>query len=166
MTLLNVLIIILVVLVVALGVLYYFGRKAQKKQAEQMEQMEAVKQTVSMLIIDKKMLRLKDSGLPQMVIDQTPKLMRRSKLPIVKAKVGPRIMTLVADAKVYDVIPVKKEVKATVSGIYMTDVRGVRGPLEQPVKKKGFFAKIRSKAQNTLDKEAEANKSAKSKKKK
>ena len=160
MTLLNVLIIILVVLVVALGVLYYFGRKAQKKQAEQMEQM------VSMLIIDKKMLRLKDSGLPQMVIDQTPKLMRRSKLPIVKAKVGPRIMTLVADAKVYDVIPVKKEVKATVSGIYITDVRGVRGPLEQPVKKKGFFAKIRSKAQNTLDKEAEANKSAKSKKKK
>ena len=166
MTLLNVLIIILVVLVVALGVLYYFGRKAQKKQAEQMEQMEAVKQTVSMLIIDKKMLRLKDSGLPQMVIDQTPKLMRRSKLPIVKAKVGPKIMTLVADAKVYDVIPVKKEVKATVSGIYITDVRGVRGPLEQPVKKKGFFAKIRSKAQNTLDKEAEANKSAKSKKKK
>ena len=166
MTLLNVLIIILVVLVVALGVLYYFGRKAQKKQAEQMEQMEAVKQTVSMLIIDKKMLRLKDSGLPQMVIDQTPKLMRRSKLPIVKAKVGPRIMTLVADAKVYDVIPVKKEVKATVSGIYITDVRGVRGPLEQPVKKKGFFAKIRSKTQNTLDKEAEANKSAKSKKKK
>ena len=166
MTLLNVLIIILVVLVVALGVLYYFGRKAQKRQAEQMEQMEAVKQTVSMLVIDKKMLRLKESGLPQMVIDQTPKLMRRSKLPIVKAKVGPRIMTLVADAKVYDVIPVKKEVKATVSGIYITDVRGVRGPLEQPVKKKGFFAKIRSKAQDTLDKEAEANKSAKSKKKK
>ena len=166
MTFLNVLIIILVILVIVLGVLYYFGRKAQKKQTEQMEQMEAAKQTVSMLVIDKKMLRLKDSGLPQMVIDQTPKLMRRSKLPIVKAKVGPRIMTLVADAKVFDVIPVKKEVKATVSGIYITDVRGVRGPLEQPVKKKGFFAKIRSKAQNTLDKEAEANKSAKSKKKK
>lgn len=145
MTLLNVLIIILVVLVVALGVLYYFGRKAQKKQAEQMEQMEAVKQTVSMLIIDKKMLRLKDSGLPQMVIDQTPKLMRRSKLPIVKAKVGPRIMTLVADAKVYDVIPVKKEVKATVSGIYITAVKGVRGSLETPPKKKGFWARLRNK---------------------
>ena len=166
MTFLNVLIIILVILVIVLGVLYYFGRKAQKKQTEQMEQMEAAKQTVSMLIIDKKMLRLKDSGLPQMVIDQTPKLMRRSKLPIVKAKVGPRIMTLVADAKVFDVIPVKKEVKATVSGIYITDVRGVRGPLEQPVKKKGFFAKLRNKAQDTLDKDAAANASAKSKKKK
>ncbi len=34
-----------------------------------------------------------------MVIDQTPKLMRRTKLPIVKAKVGPKITTLVADEK-------------------------------------------------------------------
>ena len=142
MTLLNVLIIILVVLVVALGVLYYFGRKAQKKQAEQMEQMEAVKQTVSMLIIDKKMLRLKDSGLPQMVIDQTPKLMRRSKLPIVKAKVGPQIVTLIADNQIYDQIPVKKEVKASLSGLFISDVRGVRGPLEKPEKKRGFFAKL------------------------
>ena len=147
MTFLNVLIIILVILVIVLGVLYYFGRKAQKKQTEQMEQMEAVKQTVSMLIIDKKMLRLKDSGLPQMVIDQTPKLMRRSKLPIVKAKVGPRIMTLVADAKVFDVIPVKKEVKATVSGLYITAVKGMRGPIEAPAKeKKGFMAKLKEKA--------------------
>lgn len=144
MTVLNVLIIILLVLVVLLGVLYYFGRKVQKKQAEQQEQMEAAKQNISMLVIDKKMMRLKDSGLPQFVIDQTPKLMRRSKMPIVKAKVGPRIMTLVADAKVYDLIPVKKEVKATVSGIYITDVRGVRGPLEQPVKKKkGLLARFR-----------------------
>ena len=144
MSVLNVLIIILVALAIILGVLYYFGRKAQKKQAVQQEQMDAMKQTVSMLVIDKKMLKLKDSGLPQMVIDQTPKLMRRAKMPIVKAKVGPKIMTLVADAKIYDLIPVKKEVKATVSGIYITDVKGVRGPLETPVaKKKGFFARFR-----------------------
>ena len=64
-----------------------------------------------------------------MVIDQTPKLMRRTKLPIVKAKIGPRIMTMVADEKIFDLIPLKKEVKATISGIYITDVRGVRGPL-------------------------------------
>ncbi len=144
MSLANVLIIILLVLVVALVALYFFGRKAQKKQMEQQEQMEAMKQTVSMLVIDKKMMKIKDSGLPQMVIDQTPKLMRRSKLPIVKAKVGPKIMTLVADAKIFDLIPVKKEVKATVSGIYITGVKGVRGPLEQPApKKKGFFARFK-----------------------
>ena len=114
---LIVLLVILVILVIALVVLYFVGKRLQKKQAAQQEQMEAAKQTMSMLIIDKKMLPIKQSGLPQMVIDQTPKLMRRSKLPIVKAKVGPRIMTLVADAKVYVLIPVKKEVKAIVSGI-------------------------------------------------
>ena len=89
---------------------------------------------------------LKDSGLPQMVIDQTPKMMRRAKLPIVKAKVGPRIMTLICDAAIFDQIPVKKEVKATVSGIYITGVRGIRGSLEQPAKKNGFWQKMLRKA--------------------
>lgn len=138
---LKVLLIILVILVIALIVLYFVGRRLQKKQAAQQEQMEAAKQTVSMLIIDKKMMPIKQSGLPQMVIDQTPKLMRRSKLPIVKAKVGPKIMTLVADAKVFDIIPLKKEVKAVVSGIYIMDVKGIRGPLEAPAPKLKFWAR-------------------------
>ena len=138
---LTVLLIILVILVIALVVLYFVGRKMQKKQEAQQEQMEAMKQTMSMLIIDKKIMPIKQSGLPQVVIDQTPKLMRRSKLPIVKAKVGPRIMTLVADNKIYDLIPVKKEVKAVVSGIYIMDVKGIRGPLEAPAPKKKFWAR-------------------------
>ena len=60
-------IIMLIVLVVLIGVcvaLYFFGKKAQKKQAEQQQQMDAVAQTVSMLIIDKKKMKLKDAGLP------------------------------------------------------------------------------------------------------
>ena len=138
---LKVLLIILVILVIALVVLYFVGRKMQKKQEAQQEQMEAMKQTMSMLIIDKKIMPIKQSGLPQVVIDQTPKLMRRSKLPIVKAKVGPRIMTLVADNKIYDLIPVKKEVKAVVSGIYIMDVKGILGPLEAPAPKKKFWAR-------------------------
>ena len=140
-TFLKVLLVLLVILVIALIVLYFVGKRLQKKQAAQQEQMEAAKQTVSMLIIDKKMLPIKQSGLPQMVIDQTPKLMRRSKLPIVKAKVGPKIMTLVADSKAYELIPVKKEVKAVVSGIYIMDVKGIRGPLEAPPKKLKFWAR-------------------------
>ena len=136
--------IVLAVIAVILGLLYYFGKKAQTKQAAQQEQMEAMKQTVSMLIIDKKKLRMKDSGLPQMVIDQTPKRMRRSKLPIVKAKVGPKINILIADEKVFDLIPVKKEIKAEVSGLYIVGVKGIRGSLEAPQKKKkGFLARFR-----------------------
>ena len=96
----HALLIILIVIIVALIVLYFFGKKAKKKQEAQQEQIEASKQQISMLVIDKKRLPLKQSGLPQMVIDQTPKLMRRTKLPIVKAKIGPRITNLVADEKI------------------------------------------------------------------
>lgn len=137
--------IILIVLVVALVVLYFVGRRLQKKQDAQAEQMEAMKQTVSMLVIDKKVLPLKQAGLPQVVIDQTPKLMRRSKVPVVKAKVGPRIMTFIADNKAFELIPVKKEIKAVISGIYIMDVRGIRGQLETPQKKKGFFGRLKDK---------------------
>ena len=134
---------VLAVAIIALVVLYFMGKKAQKKQEDQQEQMEAAKQTISMLVIDKKMLPLKDSGLPQMVIDQAPKLMRRSKMPIIKAKVGPKIMVLVADSKVYDSIPLKKEIKAEVSGIYIMGIKGVRGGIQAPEKKKGFLARFR-----------------------
>lgn len=144
-TLSIVLLVILVVLIVACIALYFFGKKAQKKQAEQQEQLDAVKQTVTMLIIDKGRIRLRDAGFPPMVIENTPKYLRRSKVPVVKAKVGPKVMTLMCDAQIYPLIPVKKEVKATVSGIYITGVRGLRGPLEAPAKKKGFFARLRNK---------------------
>ncbi|MBQ3890879.1 MAG: hypothetical protein II740_05950 [Lachnospiraceae bacterium] len=134
-------IVVAVIAIALLVVLYFLGKKAEKRKAEQDAQMEQYKQTVSMLIIDKKRMRLIDSGLPQAVLDQTPKLMRRAKLPIVKAKVGPQVMSLVADEKIFEAIPVKKEVKATVSGIYITDVKGLHGKIEAPVKKtKGFKA--------------------------
>lgn len=141
-----VMLVILIVLIIACIVLYFLGKRAEKKQAEQQEQLAAVAQTVSMLIIDKGQLRLKDAGLPPIVLENTPKYLRRSKVPVVKAKVGPRIMTLMCDAEVYPLIPVKKEVKATVSGIYITGVRGLRGPLDTPQKKKGFFARMKDKA--------------------
>ena len=98
-----------------------------------------------MLVIDKGRIRLKDAGFPPIVLENTPKYLRRSKVPVVKAKVGPKVMTLMCDAQVYPTIPVKKEVKATVSGIYITGVKGLRGPLETPEKKKGFFARLRNK---------------------
>ena len=164
-----VLIVISVILIIACIALYFFGKNAEKKQAEQQKQMDAAAQTVSMLIIDKKRLKIIDAGLPQMVIDQVPKIMRRQKMPIVKAKVGPKIMTLICDEKIFDLVPVKKEVKATVSGIYITNVKGVRGPLEAPVTKKSFSQKMRAKlvsAQENLQKESATEKEASKKSKK
>ena len=139
-----VLLVIAIILVAAMIVLYFLGKKAQKKKEEQDAQVAAAAQSVSMLIIDKGKLRLKEAGLPAVVIENTPKYLRRSKVPVVKAKVGPKVMTLMCDAQIYPLIPVKKEVKATVSGIYITAVKGLRGPLETPVKKKGFLARLRN----------------------
>ncbi len=135
-----IMLIVLAVIAAIIAVLYFLGKKAQKKQAEQQELLEANKQTISMLIIDKKRMRLKDAGLPQVVMDQTPKYLRRSKLPIVKVKVGPQIMSLICDDKIFDTVPVKKEVKAVVSGIYVLDVRGLHGKqtLAPPRKKSRF----------------------------
>ncbi len=137
---LLILLIVLAVLIVVFVVLYFLGKKMQKKQDAQKAQIEAYKQSYSMLIIDKKKMRLKDAGLPSSVLEQTPKLMRRAKLPIVKAKVGPQILSLVCDEKIFESVPVKKEVKAVVSGIYITEVKGLHGKnAPAPVKKKKGF---------------------------
>jgi len=145
-----VLIVITVILIAVVVVLYFLGKRAQKKQAEQQAMLEAHKQVVSMLIIDKKRMKLRDAGLPSMVLDQTPKFMRGSKLPIIKAKVGPQIASLICDEKIFDFVPVKKEVKATISGIYVLDVKGLHGKQltsDTPVKKKGRFRRALEAAQ-------------------
>lgn len=141
-------IIIAVVLAIIAVILYFLGKKAQKKQAEQQEILNANKQTIAMLIIDKKRMKLRDAGLPQMVMEQVPRAMRGAKLPIVKAKVGPQIMSLICEDKIFDSVPVKKEVKAVVSGIYILDVKGLHGKQEiQPAKKKSRFKQALEAAQ-------------------
>ena len=135
-------IVVIVLLIGALVGLYFWGKKLQTKQDEQQEQLKAMAQHVSMLIIDKKRMKIKEAGLPAAVLENTPKYLRGSKVPVVKAKVGPKIMTLMCDEKIFDLVPVKKEVKAVVSGIYITEVKGIRGPLATPEKKKGFFKRL------------------------
>lgn len=137
-----VLFIIAAILLIGIIFMYFWGKRIQKRQAEQQELVERTAQTVTMLIIDKKKLRANKSGLPQEMINQIPFYLRRSKMPIVKAKVGQRMMTFISDPTVYDLIPVKKEVKATLSGMYISNVKGIHGKtlLEPP--KKGLRAKL------------------------
>lgn len=149
--------IILAVMLIALAVLSIVGTKMQKKQMAQKEQIAAAAQQVSMLIIDKKIMKFKDAGMPKSVVDQTPKRMMNAKLPIVKAKIGPQIVNLICDDGIFDDLPTKGEVKAMVSGIYITEVKSIRGKkkaqVEEP-KKKGFAAKLRAK-QKKLQQEFE-----------
>ena len=135
--------VILAVLIVVMVVLYFLGKKMQKRKEEQDAQMAAVAQTIPLLVIDKKKLKLTESGLPQAVLDQTPKMMRRSKMPVVKAKVGPKVMTFLCDAEIFEQIPVKQQIKATVSGLYITGINAIRGPLETVPHKKSFMAHLK-----------------------
>ena len=52
-----------------------------------------------------------------MVTDNIPKRAKMSKVPVVKAKVGPKITPLLCDEAIFDDVPVKAEIKAVVSGI-------------------------------------------------
>lgn len=171
------LVITLIVIAVLIGILvalYFVGNKMQKKQMAQKEEMQAAAQQTSMLIIDKKMMKLKEAGLPKVVMEQTPKRFRNAKMPIVKAKVGPQTLNLICDDGIFDDLPTKCEVKAMVSGIYITEIKSVRGKkkaAEEP-KKKSFGAKMRKKQrelQNEYakeEKEKEARKAAKAQEKK
>lgn len=172
------LVITLIVVAVLIGILvalYFVGNRMQKKQLAQKEEMQAAAQQTSMLIIDKKMMKLKDAGLPKVVMEQTPKRFRNAKMPIVKAKVGPQTLNLICDDGIFDDLPTKCEVKAMVSGIYITEIKSVRGKkkatAEEP-KKKSFGAKMRKKQrelQNEYakeEKEKEARKAAKAEEKK
>ena len=108
-----VLLTILVILLVVFIALIIVGNKLRKKQESQQEQIDAAKQIMSMLV-----------------------------MPIVKAKIVPRVLTLMCDPKVFEQIPVKAEIKAEVSGIYITGIKSVRGGkivVEEKKKKKGFF---------------------------
>lgn len=157
--------IILVIAIAILAFLYYKGTKLQKEQTEQKAKLSDAAQQVTMLVIDKKRLPLKDSGLPQAVLDQTPKRAHRAKVPVVKAKMGPRIMTLIADEDVYDLIPVKAEIKAMISGIYITSINNFRkAPVPAP-EKKGFMAKLRKNADKAQAEVDNVKTSKKSKKK-
>lgn len=144
-TFLIVLGIIALVLVAIMIVLYFVGKKMQKRQDESQAQMQAASQTATILVIDKKRMKLKESGLPKMVLENTPKYLRGSKVPIVKAKIGPKVMSLMCDEKIFPLLPVKKELKVVISGIYIMGVKG-RNVLESPEEKLGFWQKAKLKA--------------------
>ena len=141
----RVIIIVLAVIIGILIALIIIGRKMQKKQQASQADIEAASQIISMLVIDKKKMKVKDATLPKVVAEQIPKYMRFAKLPLVKAKVGPKVMTLIADVKVFDALPLKTEVKVAVSGIYITEIKYIRGKVEpKPLTKKEQRAKAKA----------------------
>ena len=130
-----VMLVVIVLLIAALVALSIYGKKLQDRQEDSQRQLQEAAQSAKLLVIDKKKMKFKDSGLPPMVL-------------IVKAKIGPRIMSLICEDKIFDLIPVKKEIRATISGIYIMDVKGLHNNLEHaPKGKKKLGERMRERAE-------------------
>lgn len=122
----QILLIVLAVVAVVLAVLYFVGRRLQSRAEGQQDIINQAKITTSILVIDKKKMRIKDSNLPQLVQDQVPAYLRWRKMPLVKAKIGPKIQTLMCDDKVFKELPVKKNVKVELAGMYIVGLKGYK----------------------------------------
>ena len=140
----QILVVVLILVIIAVVALYFYGSKLQRRQVEQEEMLEQMEQTVSILVIDKKIMPIKDAALPPQVLEQTPWYMKRAKVSVVKAKIGKNIMVLMAENKAYEVLPVKTEAKVVLSGMYIREVKSVRGQtIQKPEQKKKFWDRFR-----------------------
>ena len=115
------------IIALVLGVAFYFLNKwASKKTSEQHDMVEQNKQTVSIYVIDKKKDKITNANLPKAMIDQVPRMGRIMKMPLVKVKVGPQIMTMVCDKAVFEALPLKKTVSVEVAGAYIVGMKGMK----------------------------------------
>lgn len=131
---LRIILIVLAVIAVILVILYFIGSKLQTKQAKAEKAMKEASMTVSMLVIDKAKLKVKDSGLMKQVQDAIPAYLKWRKFPIVKGRIvkaniagGAAVMSFICDDKIFKIIPTKTEVKVQISGIYITKLISAKG---------------------------------------
>ena len=131
-------IILLVTLIVAAIVagLYFLNKWASKKVTNQQDMIQQARTVTSIYVIDKKKDKAANVNLPKAAMSQMPKMYRFIKMPFVQAKVGPQIVTLMCDAKVFKAIPVKKNVKVGLAGIYIADMVGMKSDKEMKDLKK------------------------------
>lgn len=146
-------IIIIVTIVIALlcFLMYRMNRKAMGQMIQAQDFIDANRQTVQIFVIDKRQEKPSASNMPKAVFEQMPKKAKARKANLVRAKVGPQIVTLMCDKPVYEVLPVKKNVKVDLAGMYIVGVTGMN--LEDK-KKKTFTEKIAASANRTMQKES------------
>lgn len=101
----------------------YLKKRIQKKVAAQQEIVNQHKQIVTIFVIEKKMAKISEAKLPKTVADQIPAIYKLKKLPLVTAKVGPQVVTLISEDKIFDSIPEKKNVTIELAGIFIAGVK-------------------------------------------
>lgn len=146
-------ILIIVIVIAAIGAAFYFFNKwAYKKMDTQQTLIEKSKQSVSIYVIDKKKDKITNVNMPKMVVDQVPKVYKFMKMYFVQAKIGPQIITLMCDKKVFEAIPLKKNIKVEIAGIYIVNVFGMKSAEEIKAAKKAKKEKDKEEKKNSKKK--------------
>ena len=148
----DILIIVGIIVVVVFVGLYFLYRWSSKKMGEQQNMIEKNRQETQIFVIDKRRDHLKNVNLPKAVLEAAPKLSRFTRMYFVQAKVGPRIMTLTCDKKVFNLLPVKKNVKVDLAGIYISGIKGMKTDYEMKESKKTKALKVKAETQDAKKK--------------
>lgn len=121
----DIFIIVIVVLAVILAILYSLSRKNYKKVIEAEDFIKANKQVTSIFVIDKKYEKPTEKNVGKLIYEKLENSAKRRKMCMIKAKVGPQIVTLICDKNLYDIIVPKKTIKVEISGLYIVNIVGV-----------------------------------------
>lgn len=156
MNFLDWLIIVAVIIGVIFAGLYFVNKWAYKKMDTQQTLINKMKNSANIYVIDKKRDKITNINVPKAVIEQMPRLYKKMKMCFVQAKMGPQIVTLMCDKKVFAAIPVKKNVKVEIAGMYIVSVAGMKTPEELKAIKKQ--KKLKAKEEAKAAKAAKKNK--------
>lgn len=148
----DIIIIVIVLLALLAFGMYKLNQKGMKNMIQAQDFIDQNRTTVQIFVIDKKQEKPSASNMPKAVYEQMPKRAKMRKTNLVRAKVGPQIVTLMCDKPVYNVIPVKKSVKVDLAGMYIVGITGMN--LEDK-KKKTFGEKIASTANSSMQRQVD-----------
>ena len=152
----DIIIIAFVAAAAIFAALYFLNKWAAKKSVQSQSAIEKNKMAATIYVIDKRRDKAANVNLPKAISDNLPKLYRVMRLYFVKAKIGPQIMTLICEKKVYNLLAPMKTYKVDMAGIYIVSVKGMKTAYEMRQAAKEKAAKAKQARSEAKAKEKEA----------
>ncbi|MFW5808167.1 MAG: hypothetical protein ACOC2H_06420 [Spirochaetota bacterium] len=122
----EVLIIYGAVILLVIGIIIgyrIFRKRMNKKMEEQKALVNQHKMPASIFVIEKKKGKISEAKLPKSVVDQVPAIYKLRKMPLVTAKIGPQVVTLVCEDDIFDKLPEKKNINVELAGIFIVSIK-------------------------------------------
>ena len=112
-----------VVIAIIVTAFILIRKRVRKRMDEQESMVNQHKITTTILVLEKRKDKVANSNIPKSIVEKIPRLYKIRKMPIVKAKIGPQIMDLMCEEKVYDQLPERKSVKVELAGIFIAGIK-------------------------------------------